>query len=327
VIPDLIEQYVDSGQVRYVYREFPLDQLHPAATPASEAAVCAGQQDKYWEMNDKLFASVSEWSNATDPTDNFKAYAEEIGLDPEAFQLCLDSGDAQLVIQGDRLAAEAYGVNATPYFFVNDLPVRGGLPIETLGQVIEYVAAGGPRPEILPAGNDWHVRGDLNTARAVTVAFVDFANTESGDHAREVFPRLMESYVDSGQMLYVLHPWSQGSGSLSEQAAVAAECAGEQGNYWDMHQLLFENQADWIEASDPADLFAGYGESLDLDSGEFESCVDSDEAKLRVQAGNVVGALYGVPTAPIFLFNNGQGQQGSPTFEEFETVISSILGN
>lgn len=327
MIPELIEQYVETGQVRYVYREFPLDQLHPAARSASEAAVCAGQQDKYWEMNEKLFGTVDEWSNASDPTETFKSHAEEIGLDPEAFQLCLDSGDAQTVIEGDRLAAEANGVNATPYFFVNDLPVRGGLPIETLGQVIEYVAAGGPPPEILPTGNDWHVLGDLNTARAVTVAFVDFANAESGEHARDVFPQLKESYVDTGEMLYVLHPWSEGAGSLSEQAAVAAECAGEQGRYWDMYRLLFDNQDEWLDSDEPAALFESYGASLDLNGGEYEDCVESDAAKLRVRAGNVVGALYGVPSAPIFLFNNGQGQQGSPTFEEFETVIDSILGN
>jgi protein-disulfide isomerase len=325
VIPDLIEQYVDTGKVRYIYREFPLTSIHPAAQKASEAAVCAGQQGQYWEMNEKLFASVDEWSSAEDPTQSFKEYASEMDLDTNVFEECLDTGEAAQIIKGDQLAAEAFGVNATPYFFVDDMPIRGGLPIESLGQVIDYVAAGGTTPDIVPLDGDWHVLGDLDSAQAVTVSFVDYASPESGDHAREVLPELLSTYVDSGEMLYVLHPWSEGEGSPSEQAAVAAECAGEQGKYWESHEKLFEEQETWTQAADPGPLFASYAESLGLDTEEYENCVDSDWAKLRVQAGNVVGALYGVPTAPVYLFNNGQGLQGSPSFDEFQSMIDSII--
>jgi predicted DsbA family dithiol-disulfide isomerase len=62
---------------------------------------------------------------------------------------------------------------------------------------------------------------------------------------------------------------------------------------------------------------------LDLD--QFEECLESERAALRVQAGNVVAALYGVPGAPVFLFNNGQGQQGSPSLDEFKAIIDSIV--
>lgn len=92
-----------------------------------------------------------------------------------------------------------------------------------------------------------------------------------------------------------------------------------------MHEELFAEQDDWVTAAEPASVIDGYAESLDLDMEQFETCLDSDWAKLRVQAGSVVGAIYGVPGAPVFLFNNGQGEQGSPTFEEFQTVIDSIL--
>lgn len=325
MIPDLIKQYVDTGKARFVYREFPLAQLHPTAPKASEAALCAGQMGKYWEMNERLFESVGEWSIAEDPTVSFKAYAEELGLDSDEFAQCLDSGETAAFVQGELLAGEMFGVNATPYFFINDIPIRGGLPVEALGQIIDYVAAGGPMPEIVPVDGDWRVRGDLGTARAVTVAFVDFASPESGEHVRDVMPQLVEQYVDSGQMLYVLHPWSQGDGSSSELGASAAECAGQQGKYWEMAEGLFEEQDTWAQAADPGPLFSTYADDLELDAGEFESCLDSDWAKLRVQAGNVVGALYGVPSAPLYLFNNGQGLDGAPTLEEFESTIDSII--
>ncbi len=54
--------------------------------------------------------------------------------------------------------------------------------------------------------------------------------------------------------------------------------------------------------------------TLELDAASFEECLGSEWARLRVQAGGVVGAIYGVPGAPVFLFNNGQGQEGSPSY-------------
>ena len=336
MIPDLVKQYVDTGKVRYVYREFPLTSIHPAAQKASEAAVCAGQQGKYWEMNEKLFSTQDEWGQGADPSSFFKEYAKGLDLDTDTFDQCLDSGEAATAVRADTLAGETFGVSATPYFFVSgtgagDLPIRGGLPIESLGQVIDYVAAGGPTPEIVPLGEDWHVRGDMQTAQAIAVAFVDYSNPESAQHAREVLPQLLKEYVDSGKMLYVLHPWSSAKDSPGAQAAIAAECAGEQGKYWEMHDLLFAEQEAWTQGegeqgtADRRALFVSYAESLGLDSAEFEECLDSESAALRVQAGNVVAALYGVPSAPVFLFNNGQGQQGSPTFDEFKAIIDSIV--
>jgi protein-disulfide isomerase len=326
LIPDLIEQYVDTGKARFVYREFPLTSIHPAAQKASEAAFCAGQQGLYWEMHEKLFESQGVWgAQGADPLAHFKTYADGLGLDTAAFGECLDSGETATLVQADLMAGESVGVSATPFFFVGDLPIRGGLPIEAMGRVIDYVAAEGPRPEIVPAPDDYRLRGDGQTAKAITVAFVDYANPESGDHAREVLPALVDSYIDSGELLYILHPWSDTADSPGAQAAAAAECAGEQGQYWEMHDQLFDEQEAWTASDEPRALFADYAESLGLASTEFEECLDSDEAKLRVEAGSVVGALYGVPSAPVFLFNDGSAQQGSPTLDEFKAVIDSII--
>jgi protein-disulfide isomerase len=327
IIPELIARYVDTGQVRFVYRQFPLSSIHPAAAKASEAAICAGKQGQYWPMHELLFARQGEWaSSGGDPTSYLKGYAGQVGLDTLAFEQCLDSGEAAVVVKGDLLAGESLGVNATPYFFINDLPIRGGLPIDSLGRIIEYVAEGGSPPDILPRGADWHVRGNSQTARAISVAFVDYASPESAAHALEILPQLVATYVDSGQMLYVLHPWVEDRSSAGTQAAIAAECAGQQDRFWEMHDELFQEQETWATAAEPRTLFNDYALGLGLDATSFATCLDSDWARLRAQAGSVVGAMYGVPDAPVFLFNNGQGQMGSPTFEEFKTIIDSILG-
>jgi protein-disulfide isomerase len=326
VIPELISQYVDTGKVRFVYREFPLPSLHPYAEKAAEAAVCAGEQGDYWDMHEKLFATQADWgAEGADPASFFKGYAQEIGLDSAAFDECLDTGAAAVTVKGETMAGNTLGVSATPSFFFNDLPIRGGLPIETMGRIIDYVAAGGPTPAIVPQGDDWHVLGNIQTAGAITVAFVDYASSDSAQHALEVLPKLKETYVDPGQLVYVFQPWSPDATGASAQAAAAAECAGKAGKFWEMHDQLFQEQASWSSATDSSSLFVGYAEALGLDTTDFQICLDSDWAKLRVEEGSIVAAIYGVPSAPVFLFNNGQGTQGSPSLEEFQTTIDSIL--
>jgi protein-disulfide isomerase len=323
VIPELIKQYVDTGKARYVYRDFPLNSIHTNAQKAAEAAVCAGRQGKYWDMNEKLFATQDEWSESSDAASSFKTYAGDLGLDKSAFNQCLDKGEAAVEVQGETLLAESLGLRGTPSFLVNDLPIRNPT-VQALGSVIDYLAAGGTTPGIVPVG-DPRVLGDPQAAQAATVAFVDYSNPESAQHALEVFPKLKTDYIDTGKMLYVLHPWSSGMDSPGAQAAIAAQCAGEQGKYWEMHDKLFQEQKTWTAAKELRPLFTGYGEALGLDKAKFVECLDSDSAKLQVQAGNVVAALYGMPNAPVFLFSNWEVKEGSPTYEEFKDVIDSIV--
>ena len=140
-----------------------------------------------------------------------------------------------------------------------------------------------------------------------------------------MLPELLKTYIEPGQLLYVLHPWASGADSPSAQAAAAAECAGQQGKFWEMHDPLFAEQETWTKAAEPREEFAAMQNRWAWMQRPCETCLDSDWAKQRVQAGNVVAALYGVPGAPVFLFNNGQGQQGSPTLESSRRMIDSIL--
>ncbi len=325
MIPDLIEQFVDTGKVRFVYREFPLTSIHSSAQKASEAALCAGELGDYWEMNERLFATTSEWGQAADPTDLFKDYAEDLGLDGTAFAECLDSGQTAVLIQGDRMAAESLGVNLTPYFFVNELPVPGGQSIETFGQLIDFAAAGGELPSAIPAGDDYHVFGDGQAATSVAIVFVDYASPESAKHARETLPALAESQIDTGTMIYVVHPWASDAESAGGQAAIAAECSGEQGKYRRMHDLLLKEQDTWSEAAEPKSQFVEYADSLDLDVGEFEACLNSEQAWSQVQGSTVLAALSNLPSIPFFVFNNGQGWLNAQSADEFQTILDSNL--
>jgi protein-disulfide isomerase len=123
---------VYGDRVRLVWKDYPLTQIHPQAFKAGEAAHCAGEQGKYWEYHDRLFAN----QQALQP-DDLKKYGAEIGLDAAQFNACVDSskfGDRvrEGVAQGSRL-----GVNSTPTLYINGRVLAGAHPYETIAAVID----------------------------------------------------------------------------------------------------------------------------------------------------------------------------------------------
>ncbi len=110
--------YVDTGKVKFVYRDFPL-QFHPQATPAAIAAECAGDQDKYFEYHDKIFENQQSLN-----TENYKAWAEELGLDTASFNSCLDSQKYAQEVADDMQDGVEAGVSGTPTLFIGS-PEKG----------------------------------------------------------------------------------------------------------------------------------------------------------------------------------------------------------
>lgn len=109
--------------VRYVYRDFPIEDLHPGATLAAQAGECAQEQNRFFDYHDKLY------QNQFDLTDtSLKRYAQEIGLDSAAFNSCLDSGRYADEVEEDRQAGIEAGVRGTPTFYFNGVLVEGAIP-------------------------------------------------------------------------------------------------------------------------------------------------------------------------------------------------------
>ncbi len=129
--PQLKREYIDTGKVKLVYRDFPLS-FHQNAQKAAEAAECAGEQDKYYEMHDKIF----ENQQAITAT-NLKEYAKEIGLNTNEFNECLDSGEMANEVQKDFQDGQSIGIRGTPTFFINGKLLRGAQPFEEFQKIIE----------------------------------------------------------------------------------------------------------------------------------------------------------------------------------------------
>jgi len=133
VLPLLEEEYIDTGKALLIFYDF---QFHPQAPLAAHAAECAKEQDRFWEMHETLFAHQSEWSGNQSAPTLFIEYAQDLGLDTDAFEACMDSGRHMEEIEGDREKGTQAGVDATPYFFVNGEPVRG-VNLELLVSLVE----------------------------------------------------------------------------------------------------------------------------------------------------------------------------------------------
>ncbi|HEX5747020.1 MAG TPA: thioredoxin domain-containing protein [Archangium sp.] len=119
------------NQVRLVFRHFPLD-FHAQAPKASEAALCAQDQGKFWEMHDKLFANQKALEVPA-----LKGYAKELGLDTGKFDKCLDSGEKAAIVQADMADGKKVGVNGTPAFFINGVLLSGAQPFDEFKSVID----------------------------------------------------------------------------------------------------------------------------------------------------------------------------------------------
>lgn len=143
-LPLILEQYVETGKVKFVYRDFPIQNSHPNAMPAAAASECAHEQDKYWEYHDALFENQAVWNKVeiTSAITIFKEFATELNLNQEQFDSCLDSGKYIEEIKNDLNDGRNYGITGTPGFFIgNDdigfVKLNGAQPFEAFKSVID----------------------------------------------------------------------------------------------------------------------------------------------------------------------------------------------
>lgn len=130
-----LEKVLESypGKVRLVFREFPLDSIHPLASKAAQAAMCANEQGKFWELHDRMYAHQDALE-----VDDLKKAAAELGMNASRFDQCLDSDEYEAAIEADLRAGEQAGVSGTPALFVNGRFVPGGaVSYDVLAGVIE----------------------------------------------------------------------------------------------------------------------------------------------------------------------------------------------
>ena len=143
-LPAIMNEYINDGKVKLVFRDFPIQSIHSNALLASVAAECANEQGKFKEMHDKLFENQNEWNNKN--TDNviilFNQYSSEMGIGKKEFDSCLKNEKYIKEIQKDLDDGRTYGISGTPGFFIgNDkigfIELKGAQPFESFKKVID----------------------------------------------------------------------------------------------------------------------------------------------------------------------------------------------
>ncbi|MGB7286796.1 MAG: DsbA family protein [Salaquimonas sp.] len=134
ILPSIKEKFIETGKVKMIFREFPLD---PRAYAASMLARCA-EEDFFFPMIDVLFKQQSVWARAEDPRPPLLQIAKLAGFTQESFEVCLKNQELLDNVNSTRKkAAEVYGVNSTPSFFINGEKYSGAISVEGLSEAIE----------------------------------------------------------------------------------------------------------------------------------------------------------------------------------------------
>ena len=167
--------------------------------------------------------------------------------------------------------------------------------------------------------DDDPVKGDKN-APVTIIEFSDFQCPFCGKFFKETFGQIDEKYIKTGKVKMVFRDFPLSFHENAQKSAEAAECADEQGKFWEYHDMLFENQ----EKLSVEDL-KRYAVELGLDKDKFDSCLDSEKYKDEVKKDFSDGQKYGVSGTPAF-FINGKLVSGAQPFSAFEKVIEAELG-
>ncbi len=333
------------GQVRWVFRHFPLDE--DEGTLAAEAAVAATNQGKFWPMHDRLFAVRGQVDRAA-----VELYAAELGLDLTRFRHDLDSGAARKVVLRDWQDGVRLGISGTPAFFVNGRALHGARPLAAFSRVViqelkrardaaaarpadlysALVADGrttadieDPEPEPIELdpmqiyriglGLPGHAAGPAD-ALVTVVVFSDF---ECPYCARMVptIHRLRKERPDV-RVVYRHMPLTSHDGA--DLAAEAAVVAGRAGKFWAFHDQIFAKMGTPLTRAVVLDA----GKAVGLDRKELAAALDDHRYRDLVLAeAGAAGALgaSGTPT----LFVNGMPIAGAVPYEQLSLVIDAQL--
>lgn len=135
IVTQLLTEY--KGKIYFVYRMFPLTNIHPNAKISSQAAYAAYKQNKFFEMGDLLFSNQKDWQAESDPRGIFMDYAKSLKLDAKKFQDDMNSDEAKKYVEDSENQAQSEGMNQTPTFVVNGVKIKNPAGYEEFKKIID----------------------------------------------------------------------------------------------------------------------------------------------------------------------------------------------
>ena len=344
-LDELVEK--NPGKVKVVFKHNPLA-MHKDAQLAHQAAEAANLQGKFWEYYHILFNNQKALSR-----ENLIAYAQQLGLNVEKFQADMDSQPVIDRVNSDLKQGASVNVKGTPHFFINGTRFSGARPIEDFQAAIDkelltakpfidkglqgeelykqIIEAGKANPIPRLANKQLEnkaVRENVvvdttgNYAKGpdnAPVTIVMFSEFECPfcSKAEPTLDQLMKDYDGKIRIIFKHKPLP-----FHKNAALAAEAAlaaGEQGKFWEMHDILFKNQK-----ALQRDNLSLYAQQLGLDLDKFSQALDTNKFKAAVDKDIKDAEAIGVTGTPTFVIN-GTVVVGAVPIDRFKTVIDKAL--
>ena len=313
-----MEQFMASRgrEVRWIVRTFPLD-IHPDSELAAEAALAAGEQGKFWQMHDLLFANQTALK-----LENLRAYAEQLHLDMHTFNDALATHRFAGQIASDRMLGTKAGVDGTPTFVIDGHLMSGARSLPELNQIADAhtaLAAGrslaaAAVPVTPPAATDQQVSGPANHAPITLTWFTDVRSPLASRQA-DLVRALVAQYDGKVRVFFRAFPLeSHADGRIGSAALLAAL---SQGKFWPMFDALAERR-DLLDRTELLSIAEGIG----LDRARFAADLDASAAAV---AANVDEATRrGIQGAPV-LFVNGQRVDGLQQKQFYTAILDREL--
>jgi protein-disulfide isomerase len=347
VLPTLAEIEKEYGdKVRVVFRHQPLP-MHKNAGPAAKASLAAHKQGKFWEMHDALFAKA-ETRALNEET--YVELAKQLGLDVDKFNTDRNSPEIAKMVEEDQKVAAQFGAGGTPAFFVNGRPLSGAQPVEAFKAVIDqelekaekYMAANKVAPKDLYAemSKGWETevkappiadeirrdipldgvagKGNLKNPKLTIVECSDF-DCPYCTRGAQLVEQIMASPKYKDQVAFYFLNFPLPMHKNAEGAHRAAIAAGNQGKFFEMHDLLFGDKNKRSE-QDYKDMAAQLG----LDADKFAADMNSEATTKRLADDKALCSKNGVSGTPNF-FINGRSMRGAVPFNMAEQILDEEL--
>ena len=366
-LEDLRKQYPNDLRVVFVNQPLP---FHQNAKPSAIAAIAAHKQGKFWEMYSKLFPNQQGLSD-----ENYKKWAQEIGLDMKKFEADLKDPEVAKTVERDMAVATALGVRGTPGFFINGVNVSGAQPIENFKKIIDEQitkandeigkgAKAGPElvekltrvnnPALADNMIKWVFKGEQPPANAAPPAEAGKPNQPPPDDKQvwkvvlrgdepvkgkadapitiveytdfqcpfcsKVVPALdetLKAYPDKVKLVFKNYPLSFHQNAMP--AAEAAQCAKEQGKFWEVEEKYFANQGELDAAG-----LAKHAKDAGVNMGKWEECMKNHKHKSVVEADMAAAEKIQVTGTPS-VFVQGRKMVAGRAPEDFKRVVDEEL--
>ncbi len=324
ILKQLLKEYPD--QVRLVFKSFPLD-FHADSMLAHQAALAANQQNKFWEMYDRIYGNQRSMKRG-----DLIHMAQDLGLDVNRFMADMDNPQFKSVIEADRNEGARLGVEATPTFFINGKLVVGAQSLTVFARLIEDSLRAGaainrgtgtlPVHGQIKAGAGERLQIDIARGPAdapVKILWYSDLQSPLASSAAQLVEQVMTTFPGKIRLEYKNFPLPfHARAELAHEAALAA---GAQGKFWEMQDLILRHQS----ALAQEDLIQ-YAAQIGLDNGKFTEALAARTYRTQVEGDVLEGEGQNVRGAPVF-FINGTRVDGVQPLTVFKQIVEKEVAN